>query len=433
MRMTAPGTPYSENANIENANVAQVRIERGALAIGTDGVIGTVEQIIVDHENGQLLAVVIRGRDSATEFELPAGHVTNATGAHVYLDVSNQDVATRPDLARPYDPEHYLPVREGNPISAGEASRVAARTDQPVVTEVEPDAAELVAPERSGAPSDLPPATGSAPAPEPSAGLRPEPSLDPSTTGELIGGKPTTSGMGNTSSVPASPVPALDTVPVTPNQPPAGPEPPTPPAEAREPIPAPPPVPPLAPPAAHHPTPVVPPPHDAPSPMPTPDLEAGGPRDHESLAGLLTTDPLGTVRRLRVPTSLLFAAGGLGIATVTGLFLRRRAAATRPAGAAQQVQTGLQGAAQQAREVLRSTPTQASRTSRRALEQTSEAAGQARRQARRATRRTVRRARWFRRGLLAGSVLAILFAPKPGEELREQIADLIDDWRARVA
>jgi hypothetical protein len=57
---------------------------------------------------------------------------------------------------------------------------------------------------------------------------------------------------------------------------------------------------------------------------------------------------------------------------------------------------------------------------------------QTRKRARRAARRTTRRVRWFRNGLIAGAILAILFAPMPGEQLRARIKQTSERLRRKL-
>src|SRR5579872_5572589 len=235
----------TQNASGEgDTNVVQFRIERGAEAMASDGRIGIVEQIVVDRTNGQLLALVIRGEETNTEFEMPASHVLRATGDHVYLDISRTELMSHPEMTTPYDPEQYVPMYQGDAMPPGVASRVAAEQEKPVITDVEENAARLIAPDsgpirrideraamesdtaptvklsRAGetgqAPNDWDEAVGAEERPVPA----PEPSATPETTGPLMGGKPSTGGMGTASSVPHATDPALDTVPTSPNLPP---------------------------------------------------------------------------------------------------------------------------------------------------------------------------------------------------------------------
>lgn len=242
-----------------DSHVVQLRIERGAVAEAIDGPVGTIEQIIVDRASGQVSALVIRGSDTDTEFELPTRYIdaAHSTGEHIRLQLSRRELADNPEMTRPYNPSQYSPVYQGEAVPPAAANRVAAEFQQPVVTDVEEDAAGLLVSEKGPAsPSDAmttAPAAGSPTdtnagpasdtfahedatptvklnAAQPSTGEpiggeqrtapAPETSPTPETTGTLMGGKPSTSGMGEKSYVPTSPAPALDTVPTSPNMPP---------------------------------------------------------------------------------------------------------------------------------------------------------------------------------------------------------------------
>src|SRR5215469_4194337 len=107
--MALQGTPGPSDAHL-----VQFRIERGATALGTDGALGSVEQIVVDRETGELRALIVRSNTGEGEFELPAIHVSRATGDKVYLDIGRTDLAQHPDLAHPYNPQAYAPVYRGS-------------------------------------------------------------------------------------------------------------------------------------------------------------------------------------------------------------------------------------------------------------------------------------------------------------------------------
>lgn len=256
----------------DDTGLEQLQIHRGAQVEATDGVVGTVEQIVMDRNTGELRAFVIRSADGHSEFELPATYMQRSTGEHVYLDLSKEQIANNPGLARPYDPNQYMPVYEGQMEPTPAATEIAHETGRPIVTDVETNSAQVVAPVTSeelprnetpltatqavlspnqaqpvgpqdtgGAPTHRA-APGSAAAvpnaaspigaaggpgnqPTPSqqdmrapdcAAARegvpePEPSRRPGVSGGLEGGLPSTSGMGPKSTVPPSPAPPMDT------------------------------------------------------------------------------------------------------------------------------------------------------------------------------------------------------------------------------
>ena len=134
---------------------AVIRINRGATALGTDGALGTVHQIIMDQRTGELQALVL-ATDGEHYRELPAIHVLRATGNAVYVDVSKEDLRLRPDLAMPYNPDRYVPVR-GTP--GGEPSQ-----ERPMVTTIERDAVGVIVPEATTRKAAL---LAPEPAPEP--------------------------------------------------------------------------------------------------------------------------------------------------------------------------------------------------------------------------------------------------------------------------
>ncbi len=118
------------------------RIERGAQAIGKDGPLGTVEQVVVDRESGQLQALVVRDQ-GGREVELPANRIERASGDQVFLSLGHADVAAHPELARPYDPSLYVPVEQGAVLPP--RTMLHAPQDGPLVTDMEEDAVEITA------------------------------------------------------------------------------------------------------------------------------------------------------------------------------------------------------------------------------------------------------------------------------------------------
>jgi gas vesicle protein len=518
--MALHGTPGNGEGN-----VVQFRIERGALAMGTDEALGTVEQIVVDRETGELRALIVRSNAGDGEFELPASHVMRATGDHVYLDIGRTDLARHPDLANPYNPHQYVPVYQNPPAPGDEATRTAISTEHPVVTGVEEDAAELVAPETAVADANAMPLPFGGAAPKAgeqgpvdervtalteSAAQTTQPLRDgaesrpaasppstrvadtqtdagqpavqightigqhdstapsvassttPESTGALIGGRPSTSGMGANASVPGAEELEYEQ---------GGPEEMDPErasaragiAEAfRE--------------AGSRPSAV---PDDqrtaaeaddattalngmeAPRPLDRGERSVSGPismLDTVPAAAILsgttphdqaaTAEPpmprVGsrlTTQLAQLPrepsNSTLFAAAGLGASIGLGILLRQRTSRNqRTQRARRQARESARTARSQATETIQSIGSAVQQAGEQAQQVTMQEAAStqmAADQTRRAAKRGARRGRWFRRGLMLGSALALLFAPEPGAELREQIASRLERWRSRSA
>jgi gas vesicle protein len=518
--MALQGTPGNNGGN-----VVQFRIERGALAMGTDEALGTVEQIVVDRETGELRALIVRSNAGDGEFELPANHVMRATGDHVYLDIGRSDLASHPDLANPYNPLQYVPVYQNPPAPGDEATRTAISTEHPVVTGVEEDAAELVAPETATAdantmplpfggaapeageqgpvdervtaptesaaqttqplrdggvsrPTDSPPSARAADsdidAGQPAVQIGPTigqggstapsvaSSTTPESTGALIGRRPSTSGMGANASVPAA-----DEFEYEQGRPeetdPERASPRAGMAEAfRE--------------AGSRPSAVL---DDqltaaeadeattalngmeAPRPLDRGDRPGSGPISMldtvpaaATLSGTTPPDQAATAeppmpgvgsrmtvqlpQRPREPShSTLLAAAGLGASIGLGILLRQRTSRNqRTQRARRQARESARAARSQATETIQSMGSALQQVGEQARQATTQAAASTQMAAghtRRAAKRIARRGRWFRRGLMLGSALALLFAPEPGAELREQIASRLQRWRARGA
>lgn len=183
--MALQESPNAFESGMSGMSLSRFRIERGAAVIGTDDQIGTVEQIVVDRDSGELRSMIVRSPDGVVEFELDARHIERSTGEHVYVNVGRADIATHPELVRPYDPAQYIPVNQGEATSAEDASRTALATEHPIVTDVEANAAELVAPETHAAPTPaaaVTPTPVQEPAPPPA-----EAATDSAATGEAAG------------------------------------------------------------------------------------------------------------------------------------------------------------------------------------------------------------------------------------------------------
>ena len=437
--------------NSSESNVVQYRIERGAAAQGTDGLLGTVEQIVVDRDTGELRALIVRSADGGSEFELPAEHVQRATGDQVFLDIGRADMARRPELATPYDPAQYVPVYHGETAAPDEATKTAIDTERPVVTEVEENAAEVVAPQpeeqpvneettpmaSATTPTDT--ATGAATTwtprdaaavgnsdgaavgdevtePRRQATFKTESTM-PSTTGTLIGGKPSTSGMGEKASVPRSDEPPYDvttTPPGTQYTPPASGM-----VEAFR---------------------------EAGSEPGASDLEnidtqpVGTPPDALDAEDLTPTMPLrraGNTGSMRadtptadvspvsatlpetefhieraplsemLPAPVLISAGVLAAGAIGGILLRRRAQNTNQVKSRARAAKGALG------DLLGNAGDSAA--------DASDKARAAAKTTKRKANRAARRGSWFLRGILAGAAAAVLYAPDSGEHLRLQL------------
>src|SRR5262245_54381000 len=123
--MTLDNTPQSGGAN-----VSRVHVERGAVVMGTDGPLGTVEQIVMDENSSELRALIVHGERIGgvpADVEIAASHVVpgTAVGQQVVLDIGLADIRTHPDLVRSYDPKRYVPIDEEVVLPASEASRAA--------------------------------------------------------------------------------------------------------------------------------------------------------------------------------------------------------------------------------------------------------------------------------------------------------------------
>jgi hypothetical protein len=131
-------------ANQADMNVVQFRIERGDQVVGSDGVLGTVEQIVVERDVQQLRSLIIRATDSPQKFELPADRIVRTLEHQVEMNFARADLSSHPELATPYDPSQFVPIFTGARVPDETAGRVSAASDRPVVTGIESDAAELI-------------------------------------------------------------------------------------------------------------------------------------------------------------------------------------------------------------------------------------------------------------------------------------------------
>ncbi len=536
--MALHGTPGNTDANL-----VQFRIERGATAMGTDGALGSVEQIVVDRDSGELRALIVLSSVGDGEFELPASHVTRATGDHVYLDIGRSDLATHPDLANPYDPQQYVPVYQGSGTPVGQATRTAISTEHPVVTGVEENAAELVAPEAmmpgeglsdgGGDTAPLPsrtasavrgdeptsqttwgPRTSAAEATQPlhdtavgrptstpttptESAARTDSAVGPAqpavqtgpaigesgteapgrgvsatleSTGPLMGGLPSTGGMGEKATVPntdsepynmrldeeknaeraSSEAGLLQAFREAGSEPASIPddqlraaqaddevlerdgldmvrpmESVAPEVTAAE-VTAPPASPSTTPPAGNAAV------GEARPPTMSGTVPAGRQLPAPTLGSRLTAQL--TALPTDIPPTALLGAAGLGAGIGMGILLRQRNRR------AKQAQRQAREAARNAKRALLESGGQAqgsvadAAASVKALsQQATTTAKDTGKQARRTAKRMARRGRWFRRGLALGFTTALLFAPKPGADLRQQLATTLDEWRSRIA
>src|SRR5215813_6303893 len=89
-----------------DANLVRYPYRRGARVVGADGApVGTLEQIVVDRDSGVLRGLIVRSPSGEREFELPEDRVSHNEGDIVHLSVRSDELATHPELARPYNPQ----------------------------------------------------------------------------------------------------------------------------------------------------------------------------------------------------------------------------------------------------------------------------------------------------------------------------------------
>lgn len=138
--------------DLAEEGLQQFRIERGAQVLGTDGMLGTVHQVVMDQQSGTLQSLVVRG-EAGMDYELPSALIETATGDEVRLNIGRADLANHPNLAQPYAPENYTPVESGQVMPPSAATDRAQET--PVLTNIEEDAVDVMAPASDIAAGDL--------------------------------------------------------------------------------------------------------------------------------------------------------------------------------------------------------------------------------------------------------------------------------------
>jgi hypothetical protein len=431
-------------------NVVRYPYRRGAKLVGADGqMVGTLEQLVVDRDSGVLRSLIVRSADGAREFELPEEHVSQNEGDTVRLSLGADELAANPELARPYNPWEFQPVPPGKPAGHDRASRVALQTGQPVVASVGDNAADVVAPESPDAPpsgngsvaaqeagpqpprrddstaqkmaSGTPDVTVGGPAlsdvleaaPAHEGAPPPQtPSATESTSGELIGGKPSTGGMDSASVAPVQSYPqdASPTATASPDDGDRSAD-----RGAVEPLPArgdrlefssP------GAPSAHMP---------ADEGLRSNQVASSASQDMPRAAaaaeqGTPVTSPLAPSPpvQVQVPSwamsGVLATSISIGTGALAGVMMRRR-------------QLRAERAAKSARRTLTESLQAAGEQARGTAAQAGTAAAQARQQAARSAKRATKSGRWFRRGVLLGAALGILFAPQPGAQLRERLRE----------
>lgn len=83
-----------------------LHIERGARVLGPDGELGTLRQMIVAQDTGDLRRLVVRS-EAGLDIELPADRIVSASSQGIFLSIGLRDLADHPELAQPYSAERY--------------------------------------------------------------------------------------------------------------------------------------------------------------------------------------------------------------------------------------------------------------------------------------------------------------------------------------
>ncbi len=126
----------------------QLHIERGTQVLASDGAsIGTVHQIVMDRDTGVLRSLVVKSAEDGREYEIATDYVEPSRDAGaVRLTSGGRRVFNNADIAKPYVPEQYVPVEEEEAVDHDIAARETIETKQPVVTDIEQDAATVMLP-----------------------------------------------------------------------------------------------------------------------------------------------------------------------------------------------------------------------------------------------------------------------------------------------
>lgn len=97
----------AEAASPEANDSGPVRYERGSRVYGSDGPIGTLRQVVVDDERGEVTLLVVQPADGSDPALAPVDLVEGSAGQAIFLRVTQQQFALGASRSPRYERRHF--------------------------------------------------------------------------------------------------------------------------------------------------------------------------------------------------------------------------------------------------------------------------------------------------------------------------------------
>ncbi len=104
-----------------------IRLERGARVYATDGLVGTLRQVVVEEATGEVVALVITPVGMPRMILMPLEVVDRTAGSAIILTMSRGQFSARAPRAPEYDKRRFVKANVKALVKAGASSRGNAR------------------------------------------------------------------------------------------------------------------------------------------------------------------------------------------------------------------------------------------------------------------------------------------------------------------
>lgn len=100
-----------------------LRYERGALIYAVDGLVGSLKQVVVDQNSGEVTALVVRVDGSPDAVLMPPDLVDKTAGSAIFLTLNRAQIAASATRARRYDKAQFVRANPKSLLTVADTMR----------------------------------------------------------------------------------------------------------------------------------------------------------------------------------------------------------------------------------------------------------------------------------------------------------------------